>query len=700
MQRMPWHLAALLFAVATTADIAPSNSSTDASFPAVLPLKHADSVIAQLIPLSSAAQTTTVHGNLVHITYDNRTNVSADDIAYISCNQDDVTGLYTPQQVFEDAYRTASMAAVILYSTATNYCNYSMTHNNPMLQDFPILSMTSMQSSASLLDLLSNATASSPFPVTVEAQNPGNATTRGPDTTTSPLGPSPSTAVAMIILYSITGIITALFLVIIITGAVRAHRHPERYGPRNVVGRPRQSRARGLGRAILDTIPIVKFGEKEPEKSTDVELASTTESSRGPDAQTTQMDHASTAANGTPPANEATTATTREAPLPALEEHQEGIAPAAVAVAGAGAESSPDESLGCSICTEDFEKGQDLRVLPCDHKFHPECVDPWLLNVSGTCPLCRVDLRPVASNSSNPNDADPNASTAPADATASELPHRSAFRDILSLRHRPNATPQERIYYLRRLREQRRNRSGDLVQPAEDANEQRRSDPCTINSRKVLAGLEEMQADYQQNYINYFTSEHKSEEFAKINPHKTVPAATDGDLTLTESNAILVYAAEKSGSSMYPKDVKQRANVNRWLLWEASSWFPTCYVYLVQNVVVPNLMKGTPDQKAIDAESDKFHQSAGILDAQLSKTKWIAGDHLTVADIAIAAPMHLYKEQKLPLENYPNLKHWMENGIEQLDSWKATAAPVEKALFPHRVRGSPAFYLPFKLPSN
>lgn len=74
------------------------------------------------------------------------------------------------------------------------------------------------------------------------------------------------------------------------------------------------------------------------------------------------------------------------------------------------------------------------------------------------------------------------------------------------------------------------------------------------------------------------------------------------------------------------------------MLWEASSWFPTTYVYLVENVVKP-LMKGQPDQKAIDAEADKFHRSAGILEARLSKSKWIAGDHVTIADIALAAPM-------------------------------------------------------------
>jgi hypothetical protein len=253
--------------------------------------------------------------------------------------------------------------------------------------------MTNKQAAAALL---ASASASS-FTVRVQGRgdnsNGGNGGNGGPGAPQNPLGPSPSTAVAMIILYSITGIITALFLVIIVTGAVRAHRHPERYGPRDVLGRPRQSRARGLGRAILDTIPIVKFGEKEPAKPTDVELASTAETrdANGNEVPGTQTEHA------VPGTTDASTTETAEAmpntTVPTTEEHHEGIAPAQPVVAGAASgndNSSNDENLGCSICTEDFEKGQDLRVLPCDHKFHPECVDPWLLNVSGTCPLWYV----------------------------------------------------------------------------------------------------------------------------------------------------------------------------------------------------------------------------------------------------------------------------------------------------------------------
>lgn len=208
------------------------------------------------------------------------------------------------------------------------------------------------------------------------------------------------------------------------------------------------------------------------------------------------------------------------------------------------------------------------------------------------------------------------------------------------------------------------------------------SDPCTINCHKVLAGLEEMKADYKQNFIDYFAGEQKSEEFKKINPHATVPAAKDGDLTLTESNAILQYAADKSGAeTLYPKDLKHRADVNRWLLWEAATWFSVNYVYLVENVVKP-LMKAEPDQKAVDAQAEKFHRGAGIMEEQLGKTKWLTGPNVTIADIAVASPMHLHAASKLPLEKYPNVRRWLGQ-VEQLESWKKTQVAVNKALLPN-----------------
>lgn len=207
-------------------------------------------------------------------------------------------------------------------------------------------------------------------------------------------------------------------------------------------------------------------------------------------------------------------------------------------------------------------------------------------------------------------------------------------------------------------------------------------DPCTVNSRKVLAGLDLLGTHYHFNHIDYFAGAHKSPDYLKINPNGTVPAATDGACTITESNAILQYAADLgTNDEHYPKDLKKRADVNKWLLWEGSVWFQSCYVYLVEYVVKP-LLKTEPDESVIAAQAPRWNQLAKVLDDQLSKTKWLTGDKVTIADLAVASPMHLHAAQCLPLDKYPNLKRWMVDGIEKLPCWKETQGAVDKALLP------------------
>src|SRR6516162_4983528 len=204
-------------------------------------------------------------------------------------------------------------------------------------------------------------------------------------------------------------------------------------------------------------------------------------------------------------------------------------------------------------------------------------------------------------------------------------------------------------------------------------------DPCTVNSRKVLAGLDLLNTQYELKHVDYFAGAHKKPEYLAINPNGAVPAAMDGAFALSESNAILQYAADLSGSDKYyPKNLKDRADINRWLFWEASTWFPSCYIYLVEYVVKP-LMNAESDEAKIAQEAPNWNRLASILDARLAKSKWLAGDHVTIADIAVAAPMHLHKWQRLPLSGHPNLKRWMMD-VEKLPCWQMTQAAVDRAL--------------------
>lgn len=198
------------------------------------------------------------------------------------------------------------------------------------------------------------------------------------------------------------------------------------------------------------------------------------------------------------------------------------------------------------------------------------------------------------------------------------------------------------------------------------------ADPITINCRKVLAGLALLDVPYTLNKVDYFAGEHKGEPFRKINPNAALPALRDGDFVLWESNAILQYAADKHGKSeCYPSDPQRRADLNRWLLWEASVWFPTCYVYLVENCVKP-LLESEPDEAVLAAQAEPFHKLAGILDERLGRSPWLCGDAPTIADIAVAAPIHLHGWAKIPLSDHPNLQRWMTERVEQHPAWKKT----------------------------
>jgi RING-like zinc finger len=295
------------------------------------------------------------------------------NIVFIQCDPSNSSDLGT---IFQTSTQH-NPAAVILYSTTANWCSYTpgtfinagFSYIYSTTSSHDILNLYTARDSAGTHPLTVFIAKNSTFANMSQSQNSGNS---NPNST--PGGPSPSTAVAMIILYSITGVITALFLIIIITGAIRAHRHPERYGPRNVLGRPRQSRARGLGRAILETIPVVKFGEKEEAKPGDLEM--TAGSREGDNAVRSES------------AGSAVGDDTMTRATPENEEETAGASPGITAAATPSPEpEAEEENQNCSICTEDFEKGQDVRVLPCKHSYHPACIDPWLLNVSGTCPL-------------------------------------------------------------------------------------------------------------------------------------------------------------------------------------------------------------------------------------------------------------------------------------------------------------------------
>ncbi|WYZ37507.1 hypothetical protein EsH8_II_001013 [Colletotrichum jinshuiense] len=424
-----------------------------------------------------------IEGTMVAASSSNYNSINqATQVAYLSCDTSDGGGFINPNMMLGTLMENRPKA-IVLYSTVGNWCMLSGSD----LTYYSIFTMADAGDAQQALRILNGTNEVDVIKVAIT----GNATSNGADGGTG--GSGNNSAVAMSILYSITGLITLLFLIIIITGAVRAHRYPERYGPRSGFnGRPRQSRAKGLARAVLDTLPIVKFGERQeakPDPNIELESASNVPTNeRGVESRNEDRQHDAVSVNTT---NVETTAATAGAPAATgtvVATATGAVAATAVATTGAAATvdtaasdtnktgGQEDEHLGCTICTEDFNVGEDVRVLPCNHKFHPNCVDPWLVNVSGTCPLCRLDLRPQG-EVENPSEELPpplELDGHESDGSSTAQRRRTRLFDLNRLRQ---ASAEERIQVLRQYRTQNQGQgapAGSADVERDDRNERSR----------------------------------------------------------------------------------------------------------------------------------------------------------------------------------------------------------------------------------
>ena len=156
------------------------------------------------------------------------------ELAYISCDPSAYTGSGVGDIV---SIARSTSKAIILYSNTSDHCTYNDTSDGPKNR----LTFTMVNVDMAILLEKQLGKDNGRGHGTIRVNDMSNGSSTPSNTSNGYDGRSPTTAVAMIILYSITGIITALFLCIIVVGAIRAHRHPERYGPRNMLGRPRVS---------------------------------------------------------------------------------------------------------------------------------------------------------------------------------------------------------------------------------------------------------------------------------------------------------------------------------------------------------------------------------------------------------------------------------------------------------------------------
>lgn len=183
----------------------------------------------------------------------------------------------------------------------------------------------------------------------------------------------------------------------------------------------------------------------------------------------------------------------------------------------------------------------------------------------------------------------------------------------------------------------------------------------TPNGHKVTMFLEEAGIPYTLKGVNISTGEQFDADFLKLAPNNRIPAILDHDpadggapVSVFESGAILLYLAEKYGQFMPgPDDIRGRAKVQEWLMWQMGGLGPMCGQNHHFTIYAPE-----PIEYAISRYVDETNRLYGVLDKQLRDRDFIAGAY-SIADMAAYPWVVPHKRQGQNIDDFPDLKRWL-----------------------------------------
>jgi glutathione S-transferase len=152
--------------------------------------------------------------------------------------------------------------------------------------------------------------------------------------------------------------------------------------------------------------------------------------------------------------------------------------------------------------------------------------------------------------------------------------------------------------------------------------------------------------------VDLAAREHKQPEFLARNPFGQVPVIEDGDVTLADSNAILVYLEGRYAPGTWlPRDPLGAAQVQRWLSVAAGQ-----LAFGPAAARVIELFRKAEDSAPCVTRG---HQLLRVMEQELAARDWLAGSRPTLADIANYSYVASAPEGRVSLEEYPAVRAWL-----------------------------------------
>jgi glutathione S-transferase len=192
---------------------------------------------------------------------------------------------------------------------------------------------------------------------------------------------------------------------------------------------------------------------------------------------------------------------------------------------------------------------------------------------------------------------------------------------------------------------------------------------------KVVWLLEELELPYERLDVGGSFGQTDTTGYLSMNPNGKVPTFEEDGFILWESNAILRYmcATHAPASPMWPRDLKARANVDRWMDWQQTT------VDAPQRVLLQRLVRTPPEQRdpaAIETAAAELRHFWSILDRSLSGSCYVAGADLSLADIALGVHVHRWFAYPIERPDQPHLRAWYDRLLNRPLYIRHVALPV------------------------
>ena len=181
----------------------------------------------------------------------------------------------------------------------------------------------------------------------------------------------------------------------------------------------------------------------------------------------------------------------------------------------------------------------------------------------------------------------------------------------------------------------------------------------SLNVQKVMWALAELGVPSERIDAGGAFGKTKDAPYLAINPNALVPTLDDDGFILWESNSIVRYLASRHDKShlLEPADLQIRARAQMWMDWQLSVLQPS------QRDLFWGLIRTEPDKRdaaAIDASRAKNTEAMQLLDAQLAKTAYVAGDVFTYGDIPVATNTYRYWALVPDHPPLPHARRWYD----------------------------------------